>query len=215
MTRPSLRAIVTAGGTQEPIDDVRVVTNLSSGRLGAALARALAARGAEVTLLAGPVLATTSSAGIEVVRFSTAADLDRRIGDVLVQGPVELFLMAAAVSDWAPVRHKGKLASDGHEIVVRMSPVPKILPTLRDRCGDKSVLVGFKLVSGVTEAALLAAAGKQIREARTDWCVANDLRRIGDRHPVHVVGKDASVTTHDGTKDEVAQAIVERVWGKR
>jgi len=207
-----VRAIVTAGGTQEPIDDVRVVTNLSSGRLGVALAGVLAARGAAVTLLAGPTVAAAERTDVEVVRFGTAAELDDTITRALAAGPVGLFLMAAAVSDWAPIRHAGKLASHGEEMILHLAPVPKILPTLRERCGGRTSIVGFKLLSQVTDEALIHAARQQIRDARTDFCVANDLNRIGDRHPVHVVGRDGSVTAHDGTKDEVAEAIVERVW---
>jgi hypothetical protein len=58
------------------------------------------------------------------------------------------------------------------------------------------------------------AARAQMRDARTDWCVANDLRRIGESHPIHLVSKDGSVTAHEGTKDEVAGAILERVWAR-
>ncbi len=208
-----MRAIVTAGGTQEPIDDVRVITNLSSGRLGVALARALAARGAAVKLLAGPVVPTENTSGVEVVRFGTAAQLDEQITRALAAGPVRLFLMAAAVSDWAPIRKPGKLASHGEEMVLHLAPRPKILPTLRERCGGRTLIVGFKLLSRVTDEALIHAAQQQIREARTDFCVANDLQRIDDWvHPVHVVGRDGSVTAHEGSKSEVAEAIVERVW---
>src|SRR5262245_37267209 len=137
-----MRAIVTAGGTQEPIDDVRVVTNLSSGALGAHLAWALESRGADVILLASQVMLTPHSRRIEVQRFGTAADLDRQIDEALARGRVDAVFMAAAVSDWAPVRADGKLSSRGDELVLRMRPIPKILPTLRERCGARTVLVG-------------------------------------------------------------------------
>jgi phosphopantothenoylcysteine decarboxylase/phosphopantothenate--cysteine ligase len=184
---------------------VRVVTNLSTGRLGAALARALAARGDEVTLLATRGVADV--AGVRRVPFGTAAELDRAIDGVLAEGPVDLVYMAAAVSDWAPVPHEGKLASNGDELVLRLRPVVKILPTLRGRCGSAATLVGFKLLSGAKDDVLVAAARRQIRACRLDLCVANDLRRIGDRHPVWLVSASEARQV-DGTKDEVAAEIV-------
>jgi phosphopantothenoylcysteine decarboxylase/phosphopantothenate--cysteine ligase len=164
-----------------------------------------------VTLLAGPTVVANVE-GVASERFGTAAELDQAIGHALAAGPVDLFFMAAAVSDWAPIRHAGKIVSHGEDLVLSLAPVPKILPTLRERCGGRTTLVGFKLLSRVSDEALIHAAQQQIREARTDFCVANDLQRIRDRHPVLVVGRDGSVTMHDGTKEEVAEAIVERVW---
>ena len=149
----ALLAIVTAGGTREPIDDVRFVTNLSKGRFGAAIARALADRGVEVVLLASAELASHPEwidPRVPVVPFGSTSELDAAIDAEIARGTPDLLFMAAAVSDYAPVRVEGKIRSDADELVIRMRRLPKILATLRDRCGRSTFLVGFKLLSGVS-----------------------------------------------------------------
>src|SRR6188472_4297837 len=90
------RVIVTAGATREPVDGVRFLGNRSSGKMGAALAEAAVARGAEVTLVAGPE--TPAVAGARRIDFETAAELERTLGDLAPHADV--VVMAAAVADF-------------------------------------------------------------------------------------------------------------------
>ena len=96
-----LRAVVTAGGTSEKIDDVRVVTNLSSGRLGACIAEALAEQGVRTELITSGVVPEHAGRALTVTRTRSSADLITAIERATEQ-PVDVFLMAAAVSDFAP-----------------------------------------------------------------------------------------------------------------
>ncbi|MEQ1501244.1 MAG: phosphopantothenoylcysteine decarboxylase [Myxococcota bacterium] len=214
-----MRAVVTAGGTSEPIDDVRVITNLSSGRFGAAIGNALARRGVDVTLCAGRSLAAQPSwtaPGVRVAPFGGIGELDAAIDAALAAGPVDLLFMAAAVSDYAPVRTDGKIRSDLDELTVVLRRNPKLLPTLRQRCGPDAFLVGFKLLSGVSADELVATARRQIRDARLDLCVANDLRELGGaHHPVWLVTPDGGAIRCAGTKDQVAEALVDLALTRR
>lgn len=207
-----LRALVTAGGTREPIDDVRVVTNLSRGRFGAAIARALAARGVEVTLLASRDLieSRVDLSGLTVVEFSSfhdlAAALDRTVG----AAPPDLLFMAAAVSDFSPVPQPGKVRSDQDEWVVRLRRNPKLLGSLREKCGVATFLVGFKLLSGSTPAELVRAAQEQVRRDRLNLTVANDLSRLNERdHPILLITPEGGALPVEGARADVAHQLVE------
>lgn len=207
----ALRAVVTAGGTREPIDDVRVLTNLSTGRFGLALARALAARGVQVVLLAGQGVQVEGLDGIEVIRFGSASDLRERLESALAQ-PTDLVLMAAAVADYAPEPTQGKIRSSHDELVLRMRKVRKILPTLREQAPN-AVLVGFKLLSGVTAEELVAVAQKQNARNRLDLTFANDLAELGGAtHPGWLVGD--AVVRLEGARDRVAAEVVARCLAK-
>ncbi|MEQ1570628.1 MAG: phosphopantothenoylcysteine decarboxylase, partial [Myxococcota bacterium] len=206
-----MRAVVTAGGTSELIDDVRVLTNLSSGRFGAAIANALAARGVEVTLLAGRTLATRPEwvdRAVEVVPFGGFAELDAALMRAC-ESPPGLVFMAAAVSDYAPARTEGKIRSDLDELVLVLRRNPKLLGKLRGVCGPDTFLVGFKLLSGVTREELVQVAHHQVERDQLDLCVANDLQDlVGDRHPAQLVTPEGGAHPLDGTKAEVAAGLV-------
>jgi len=204
-----MRAIVTAGGTSEPIDDVRVVTNLSTGRFGASLATALADRGVDVVLIASKALCQRPhelDPRVRVVPFGSTVELQAALWAETETAP-DLLFMAAAVSDYAPDAFDGKIRSTQDTLSITMGKTPKILPTLRRRCGDATRICGFKLLSGVPSEELLEVARQQITKAQTDLCLANDMAELGGgRHPAWIVTANASQRV-DGTKAETAAAL--------
>jgi 8-oxo-dGTP pyrophosphatase MutT (NUDIX family) len=203
-----IRAIVTAGGTREPIDDVRVVANRSRGWFGCAIARALLERGVATTLIAAEDLATERiPVGARVVRFGSFAELDAALTRELHDSVPDLLFMAAAVADYSPERTRGKIRSDADELVIRMKRNPKLLASLRERCGPSTVLVGFKLLSGVSRAELALVGQRQREVDALDLTVANDLKELtGDRHPVVLCSRDG-IARVDATRDESARQI--------
>ena len=210
-----MRALITAGGTSEPIDDVRVVTNLSTGRFGAAIANALVRRGVDVTILAGPALLARRPLlddRVTCVPFGpdgSFADLQRTLETHTDPAP-DLLFMAAAVSDYSPVRSHGKIRSTDDRLVIEMTKNPKLLTTLRERCGPATWLVGFKLLSQVTTAELVRVAQGQITAADLDLTVANDAATFAPgRHPVVLVHADGTVSEHTGDKAQMAEVVVE------
>ncbi|MCA9691278.1 MAG: NUDIX domain-containing protein [Myxococcales bacterium] len=207
-------ALVVAGGTREPIDDVRFLGNLSRGRFGAAIASALAEVGVRVRLLAGVELWREpgwTPAAVERRRFGSVAELRTALEDELA-APPDLLFMAAAVSDYSPTPVAGKLPSDAETLTLTLRRNPKLLDGLRERCGVTTFLVGFKLLSGVSPGELRAVALRQTRRARLNLTVANDLASISRaRHPVLLVTPEGGALPLDGDRADVARGLVDFV----
>lgn len=204
-----IRALVTAGGTAEPVDDVRVLTNRSTGRFGAAIANALAAAGVDVTLLGSEGLYARQlplHGSIRQVRFESTDQLAKALDGALAQG-TDLVFMAAAVSDYRPEAAAGKISSQAEERTLRLTRTPKLLDRLYRACPD-AYLVGFKLLSGVSREELERVARGQIERAHLDLCVANDLQELGGpTHPVLLVDAQEALRV-EGPRQVVAERLV-------
>jgi len=199
-----MRWVVTAGGTREPIDAVRVIANVSTGRLGAAVADAARAAGHEVMLLHADD-AVTAATDIRRETFVTTADLQRLLAE---HAPAaDVIVHAAAVADYLPGELPGKLDSERDELVLRLARAPKLIDALRGQC-PHGMLVGFKLTAGEDEAGRLAQARAQLERADLDAVVANDVSRIGwGDHEAVVVGCDGEWARCRG-KEEIAARLV-------
>lgn len=208
-----LHAVITAGGTSEPIDAVRVISNLSSGRLGARLAESFARSGVRVTLLTSGHRPEPHP-GIEVVPYRDSEQLRTELDALLEQSP-DIVCMAAAVSDYTVIPSAGKLSSDADSITLTLTRAPKILPTLRPRCPN-ALIVGFKLLSDVSPAHLLEVARAQSERCGLDATVANDRAHFTEgRHPAQLVWSLGGVESLDGTKAEVAEVLAAALLAKR
>jgi phosphopantothenoylcysteine synthetase/decarboxylase len=202
-----VRVLVTAGGTREPIDAVRVVANTSTGRLGALLADTAAASGHDVVLLHGVHSALPASACRRVV-FDSHADLARLL-DEHAPGADAVF-HAAAVSDYVPVPSAGKLSSDLPELVLRLARAPKLIDRLRGSC-PRGLLVGFKLTSGGSASDQVAAATALLRRARLDLVVVNDASRVGEQEHEAQLVDPRGVRERLRGKAAIAGALVARL----
>ena len=219
MASRTLRALITAGGTSEPVDDVRVLTNVSRGDFGFALAQAFASLGVETTLLGSEYLCTRLGASgddypFEIESFFTFDDLATALPACIERIRPDIILMAAAVSDYKPVRKAGKISSDEEEMVIRLFRNPKLLPQLRELAGEQAYIVGFKLLSDVCYDELKAVAERQITGNRLDLCVANDIRRIDkvlEIHPVLLVDADGRHHSLDGPRSVVAHHVAHHI----
>lgn len=208
-----MRVLLTAGGTREPIDDVRVIANSSTGRLGAALAEAFARAGHEVTLLHGSHAARpdTGAGAIRCHAFGSSADLSALLDEHAPRADVVLH--AAAVSDYLPERADGKLSSDAEELVLRLRRAPKLIDGLRD-LAPRALLVGFKLTSGKSEDERAGICAQLMRRARLDLVVSNEADRIGaDDHEVLVFGAEGVLCRSVG-KARIAADLVAAVEGR-
>jgi phosphopantothenate---cysteine ligase (CTP) len=180
-----MRCVVTAGPTFEPLDQVRRLTNFSTGRLGCRLAGYLAAHGFKVTLLLGEQAVCSPEPGLEtVIRFSTTTDLERRLRELGEAGSDAVF-HAAAVSDFRFGKiwtrrddaqmaeiDSGKLSTRQGTLLAELVPTQKIIPGLRDWF-PRATLVGWKFEVEGDREDVLQIARRQIAECRTDACVAN------------------------------------------
>jgi phosphopantothenoylcysteine decarboxylase/phosphopantothenate--cysteine ligase len=177
--------VITAGPTYEPLDQVRRLTNFSTGRLGTELANHLVAAGHHVTLLLGQSATCAGPAHAhQQVTFTTTADLGRRLQALSTAG-VDAVFHAAAVSDyqfgkiWARSAtgeltelQAGKLSTRDGCLLAELVPTPKLLTQLRGLF-PAARIVGWKYEVDGNPAAVLAAARRQLAECHTDLCVAN------------------------------------------
>jgi len=204
-----MRVLVTAGGTREPVDDVRVLTNSSTGRLGARLADAFATAGHDVHLLHGQIAAAPRA---ELTRqvFGSTAELGALL-DEHVAG-CDVVLHAAAVSDFVPDRSAGKISSAQDELVLVLRRAPKLIDRLRD-LAPEALLVGFKLTSGRTYDERVELARQLLTRARLDLVVSNDVTLVDEHdHEVLLIGA-GEPAGHGGGKSAVASAILKAVGG--
>jgi phosphopantothenoylcysteine decarboxylase/phosphopantothenate--cysteine ligase len=180
-----MKCLVTAGPTYEPLDQVRRLTNFSTGRLGSELAAVLAAQGYEVTLLLGHYASVRPPEGTcRVEAFTTAADLEARLAGRAGSSIAAVF-HAAAVCDFTfgPVFElcrdgslracgERKLPTGPGRLLAELVPTPKILPRLR-HWFPQALLVGWKYEVDGTQESALSRAAEQVRQNQTGACVAN------------------------------------------
>ncbi len=202
-----MRVLIGAGRTEEPLDPVRVLTNRSSGRMGFALAEAARDRGAEVTVVAGPV-SVDPPHGVTLVPVTTALQMEQAMRASAPKAAV--VIMAAAVADYRPAKHSvQKLKRDGGPLTVTLEPNPDILAGLGAGKPAAQVLVGFALE---TENGV-ANARRKLESKKADLIVLNSPERGigGDTNTVTLVEALSAVELPESSKREVAERILDRV----
>lgn len=199
-----MRILITAGPTREYLDDVRYLSNASSGRMGYAVAEAAVAAGHEVVLVSGPV-ALEPPVDCELVEVVTTAEMCRAC-----QAAFDLcdgVIAAAAVCDYTPRRrYKGKLTKTGEPIAIEMIETDDVLAQLGVRKGDRFV-VGFALeADNPREGAL-----QKLRAKHCDAVVLNGPAAIGaDDNSVELIDESGAVVgTWEGPKRELATRLIE------
>ncbi len=195
------RVVVITGSTSEPIDEVRIVTNRSSGETGVEIAKAAFEKGADVELWLGRHHAAIPGY-IPAKTFETTDDLVS-LAETLW---ADVCVVPAAISDFAPVKAKGKIPSRKGGITLDLEPTPKVLPALRK---GSRFLVGFKAEAGVSAAELRSRAAALLREASLDLVVANDVRTVEKgRTSILILDRKGKGEAFEGTKALAA----ERIW---
>lgn len=208
------RVLVTAGPTREEVDPVRFVSNHSSGKMGYAIARAASRRGADVTLVSGPVCLEAPH-GVKTVNVVSAAEMKEAVLRHYPDSTV--VIKAAAVADYRPeVRAVEKVKKDGETLCLKMVRNPDILAELGRIKGNRTI-VGFAAETG--DPAQNAAL--KLKKKNLDMIVANDVTRVGagfnvDTNIVKFLFSDGRVEELPLMgKDELAGVILDRVAGIR
>jgi phosphopantothenoylcysteine decarboxylase/phosphopantothenate--cysteine ligase len=174
------QVVVTAGGTQEPIDPVRVIANRSSGKMGYAVAAAARDRGAAVTLVSAPT-ALPVPGGVRLLRVETAAEMCDAVLAASVDA--DALVMAAAVADFQVAERRGaKIKKSGAGLTLELVPTPDILAAVaaqrtRGGVGRDGALVAVGFAAESED--LLANARDKLRRKHLDLIVANDVTREG------------------------------------
>ncbi len=183
-----MKILITAGGTQEPIDSVRYISNMSTGKTGAKLADTFIRQGADVTLLKAEGAAACDNKNCETYNFKTFDDLDKQLQKVLKQSQYDVVIHAAAVSDYS-VSHimqgekeiiqseSGKIDS-GDSLTIHLKKNFKMIDRLREYSRTPIFLVGFKLTSSEDQTLQHKAIAQMSQRNSTDLIVHNDLLTI-------------------------------------
>jgi phosphopantothenoylcysteine decarboxylase/phosphopantothenate--cysteine ligase len=205
------RILVTSGPTHEPIDPVRYIANRSSGAQGTAIARALAALGAEVVFVTGPA-DVSPPAGVTVVRIETAQQMLQAVEQAL---PADAAIFAAAVADWRVASASGsKIKKDaGHLPVLQFAENPDILATISQRqVGRPALVIGF---AAETDDVVAHASAKRLRKG-CDWIVANDVSPAtgimgGTENAIHLITETGVEDWPRMSKSAVAEQLATRI----
>jgi phosphopantothenoylcysteine decarboxylase/phosphopantothenate--cysteine ligase len=196
------KVLVIAGATEEPIDDIRVVTNRSTGETGVELARAAYERGADVELWMGRC-ETEIPGYISTTRFSTFSSL----WDLSKKAKHDIVLFPAAVSDFTPKKVKGKISSERTSITVTLDGNPKLIDKMKGK-----FVVGFKAQVNMKDEDLVKEAMALMKRSGCSLVVANSVENVKKGHTkVVMVTPDGTAEELEGTKFEVADRILDRV----
>ena len=210
------RILITAGPTYEKIDPVRYIGNYSSGKMGFALAEECARRGAEVTLIAGPVSISTNAGNIERIDVESAQQM--RDAAVSHFAQADAAILCAAVADYRPaeVADKKMKRKDNEEMTLRLVPNPDIAAELGRMKHEGQILVGFALETNDEQ----MNAEKKLEKKNLDFIVLNSLRNEGtcfrsDENQISILSrKDGQVARTDypkKAKSTVAADIIDEL----
>ncbi|MCQ9342794.1 bifunctional phosphopantothenoylcysteine decarboxylase/phosphopantothenate--cysteine ligase CoaBC [Corynebacterium sp. 153RC1] len=214
------KVLITAGGTQEPLDPVRFLGNHSSGRQGFALAEVAAHRGAQVTLIAAHTDALDTPVGAKVQRVHTAREMQQAVQEELSHHDV--LIMAAAVADFRPTTEAGsklkKGTDDANLMALSLMENPDILRGAVEAAAQmdpRPVIVGFAAETGDEQHSALDFAHAKLAKKGCDLLMLNEVSEgkvFGqDRNRGYLLQKDGAVMeVPDGSKFEVASAILDR-----
>ena len=203
--------LITAGPTYEKIDPVRFIGNYSSGKMGFALAEECARRGAEVTLVAGPVSLTTQEPNIRRIDVESCEEMYQAATDAFPQS--DAAILCAAVADFRPESiAEQKIKRQGDELTIRLKPTHDIAAAIGNMKREGQVLAGFALETNDEE----TNAKKKLEKKHLDFIVLNSLRNKGtcfqsDDNQISILSKEGQKDFPKKTKTDVARDIVDEL----
>ncbi len=205
-----MKALITAGPTREHIDDVRYITNPSTGLMGISLARKGVERGWEVTLVLGPTHLEPPK-GVKTIKVVSAEEMISKVLEELTWG-YDIVISAAALADYTPEKkHPGKIRSGG-ELTISLRKTPKLIQKVRSTFPSIGI-VAFKAEYGGTETEQIASARKLLEFA--DFVVLNDISKGvfgSNENEATILSKDGEARRlNRDTKENIAAKILEIV----
>ena len=205
------KVLITAGPTYEKIDPVRFIGNYSSGKMGYALAESCARRGAEVTLISGPVQVKAQHPSIKVVKVESAHQMHEAA--IKAFPTSDAAILCAAVADFTPeVKADQKIKREKEDLILKLVPTEDIAAALGKIKKENQCLVGFALETNNE----LANARHKLEKKNFDFIVLNSLQDAGagfqcDTNKITIVDKEKATPYPLKTKTEVADDIIDRL----
>lgn len=229
-----MRILLTSGGTKVPIDDVRSITNMSSGNFGAKIGREILNRWdnliflthkdgktpikTEVNLLdvgldniAEKIYwAKSRRMNYQEITYNTFDDYYQHLGELVINSnqisQIDAIVLAAAVSDYVVKNQARGKVRTSDQMNIELKSTPKLISKIKNEWGYKGILVGFKLLVNAEKSELIDAARKSVIENGCDFVVANDLKDIkAGNHRAILVFKDSEYTV---LREEAVNEIV-------
>jgi phosphopantothenoylcysteine synthetase/decarboxylase len=212
-----MRILITAGGTEEPVDGVRCLTNNSTGTTGGVLARFFAERGAEVLLLHA-ARARLNEIPVARETFVTFADLERALEHHLSARDWDVVVHLAAVSDYSVASievdgqriqtgGEGKIGS-GREVILRLAPNPKLIDSLKKWSRNRAIrVIGFKFTNEPDPQERRAQVLALLERGVADFVVHNDAHEIDDERHLATIHDLRGTVVRSETKDELAEQL--------
>lgn len=210
------KVLITAGPTYENIDPVRFIGNYSTGKMGYAIADECAQRGADVTVVSGPVSIEPKNKNVKVVSVRSAAEMFAATDKLFTEADVTV--LSAAVADFTPiVSADEKIKREKDNLTLELRPTVDIAASLGKKKREGQIFVGFALETNNEE----QNAQSKLERKNFDFIVLNSMRNPGtcfgsDNNQIKIIDRD-NITSHPlKSKAEVAKDIVDKIvsWGK-
>jgi phosphopantothenoylcysteine decarboxylase/phosphopantothenate--cysteine ligase len=198
------KMLIIGGSTEEPIDDVRCLTNVSSGKTAISLATTSFLHGADVLLWYGQSN-TAVPPYIESVRFKTITDIKKMINKSILE-TYDMVVVCAALADFIPEKQDGKIPSDKDVLSIQCHKAEKILPLLRKKVRN-GIIIGFKLAE--SKNASIEKAKELLISSSIDGVIANTISSINSSDQrIWIIDRTDDIKEFSGSKQEVASKIV-------
>lgn len=218
-----MNLLITAGGTTEPIDSVRGITNFSTGQLGAKLADEFALKPKVKKIFyvcAKQSVQPVFSDKINVFYFTDVASIEQITCSLLQKKQIDVIIHSAAISDYVvseisgpdgvKLNPKRKISSNFPNLTIKLKPAPKVISKFKT-ISPHSVLIGFKLLSGVSLEELFIAADKTLNDNGCLFVLANRLEDISaENHRAYLRDKNGAIAQYS-TKTEIAKGLAENL----
>jgi phosphopantothenoylcysteine decarboxylase/phosphopantothenate--cysteine ligase len=211
--------LVTAGSTVEYIDPVRVITNLSSGKIGNAIAKEASNRGAKVTIVYGYTTAanySSDSSDLKVIKATTTEEMCNTVVSELSSKTYDIAILAAAVTDFGPEeKRSNKIDSRIDRLSLSLVPTRKIIDRIKNITKNDIFLVAFKAEYNISDLSIVEKAYQKLEECNGDLIVANDIGRAGseagsDNDEVFIINRQKKVIHLSlQSKRDIAKKLVD------
>lgn len=206
--------MISLGGTYEPIDSVRGITNKSSGKMGLELAKEAYIRGADLKLVVANVSVDIPSV-FDVIRVETSAEMNEVVLSLIPN--YDVFISTAAVSDFEFRQKSDKKIDSSSSLFLNLKPTTKIIRQIK-KINPDIFLVGFKAEFNISREDIIGCARRQISDAGTDLVIANDISKNechfgSDNNEVLIVDDDV-LSVPLASKKEIAKTICDVISKK-
>ena len=237
------KVIITSGGISEKIDNVRKITNSSSGKLGMTIANHLLKENDDILIyyICSHKTLRPIDDRVKIIEVEGTLDLKEKIENILSEEQIDCFIHSMAVSDYMTnyittidsikksikqnddidesfknieIIKGNKISSYEDNLVIVLKPTPKIISIIKD-LSPKTYLIGFKLLDGVSKEELIEVAKKLRDKNKCDLVVANDLETIRNgNHNAYIIDRSNNIEEAQG-KDDIAKKLIRRInYGK-